>query len=85
MSKQHKNFYMHTIDGKPAKYYPGDQICFIYSSCRANLKFANSLKQIRSEQKKSIEFRRKRGYINTPIEKGYGYLLFRLDVEELAR
>lgn len=46
-----KTRYMHTLDGKPAEYCDG-VVCF--SSRR--IKLVDSLKQIRREQRKSMEW-----------------------------
>jgi len=55
-----KTYYLHTLDGKSA-YFDGDQIVFCMFYGRKQ-PLAESLKQIRSEQRKSKDWRAKRGY-----------------------
>lgn len=60
--------YMHTLNGVPANFYERDGVCF---SAKA-IKLADSLKQIRMEQKKCQEMRRKKG--RSPDSFLYGYV-----------
>jgi len=62
--------YMHTIDGKPA-FFDGRQICYMVFYGKAS-PLAQSLKQIRTEQKASAEWRMGQGF-QSHIEK-YGHL-----------
>lgn len=70
-----KTYYLHTIDSRPAFYEPGQQICFaqVYGK---PARLARSLAQIRSEQKKSLAWRRSLGYSHEA--EGYGYKRVRL-------
>jgi len=52
--------YMHTLDGRPAHYYPGEQIC--YAIQPRPIPLCSSLKQIKKEQKLSAEWRVKKGF-----------------------
>lgn len=52
--------YMHTLNGEPAYYRPGQQI-YYRPSKRFALPLANSLKQIKAEQKASAKFREATG------------------------
>lgn len=61
--------YVHTIDGRPAQYFPGSQICF--SPWRGITRTATSLRQIRREQRASIRWRREKGYEASPSDYGY--------------
>ncbi len=63
-------FYMHTINGKPALYWPGEQICY-YNYYGKLTPLAKSLSQIRREQKASHEYRRSYGATVDPKEYGY--------------
>lgn len=68
-----KWFYLHTIDGVPAQYIPGQQICYA-NSTRGNggvTRLAKSLKQMRKEQKLSLEWRGKQGFETSPFCYGY--------------
>lgn len=79
--KKSGSLYMHTIDGRPAQFYDYDgQICFCYGNQKL-IHFADSLEQIRKEQKKTKTFRLSRGY---PFnESMYGWL--KLDREALRK
>ena len=59
MKKDQTNIvlYMHTINGRPAEYVPKGQIC--YAGARGVTRFAKSLNQIKSEQRKSKQWRKK--------------------------
>lgn len=67
--------YMHTLNGIPAEYYDGEQVR--YASRNRITKLAQSLKQIKSEQKKSNIWRIKQGF--NPVE-NYGYVRLTIDV-----
>jgi hypothetical protein len=64
--------YLHTLDGKPAT-FDGFQICFASRYGKPNL-MAESLDQIRREQKISIKNRQERGYSD---DFKYGYLRYK--------
>jgi hypothetical protein len=49
----HKKLYMHTIDGKPAQYMSAAYIKDIYPAPRIVRLFAESLEQIKQEQRAS--------------------------------
>lgn len=56
-----KRYYLHTLDGKPAYYVPGEQICF---ACRSPRLFGNlctNMAQIRKERRASRKWRVKNG------------------------
>lgn len=63
-------YYLHTLDGRPACFVPGQGICFIMKYDR-NPIVATSLKQIRKEQRDDDKIRAhlcagvpfKRGYV----------------------
>ena len=66
-----KRFYfLHTIDGKPARFWPKGQICFL--RFQGSAKLVRSLKQIKREQTLSCAWRTKRGYGNR--DNNYGYV-----------
>lgn len=52
--------YMHTLDGKPAAYEPGKQVHFAH--WRRPVVLADSLEQIKREQRASIAWRRRQGF-----------------------
>jgi len=54
------NYYMHTINGRPAV-YRGGQIC--YAIIRANV-LVGSLKKITQQQAASVKWRQEQGYRN---------------------
>lgn len=67
------SLYMHIVDGRPGM-FDGDQIVIFnrYSSgitLKSVLK--DSLKQIRDEQWKAIDWRKRRGYDTDPSEYDY--------------
>lgn len=70
-----KTYYLHTIDGRPAYYVPGMQICYINFYGKPKPLVA-SLDQIRAEQKASSEWRKAQGYDHGT--KDYGYRRVRL-------
>lgn len=69
-----KNFYMHTINGKPAIYVEGQQIVYInmYSRVTFGEVFVNSLADIRKQQARCREWRAQRGMSDEAGK--YGYL-----------
>lgn len=76
------NLYMHTLDGKPALYQPGQYLCYINSNNRVTSKqmFRTSLKQIYDEQRASALYMSK---IGEGVRSGYGYI--RIKVDELPK
>lgn len=65
--------YMHTIDGAPAEFFPGYQIAFAHNPLS---RFADSLRQIRREQRESSEYRLAQGFADNDL--GNGYIRVRL-------
>jgi hypothetical protein len=63
---------MHTIDGSPAT-FDGYQICYAAFYGKPN-KLADSLKQIRQEQRLTVKNRRADGL--APFNVKYGYLRY---------
>ena len=63
-------FYMHTIEGPPAYYVPGKQICFITHFGTAGM-LAHSLKQIREERALSVKYRQEAGIGEDGSRYGY--------------
>jgi hypothetical protein len=61
-----KVFYIHTIKGSAA-YYEGHQICYSVFNGKP-MPTCTSLKQIRKEQKASMEWRKKQGYESINIK-----------------
>ncbi len=72
--------YMHTLNGKPASFFGGEQICFA-GDRGGKIKLVNSLKQIRKEQKITKKFREKMGW-DDYHEWDYDYALVENDVKE---
>lgn len=68
--------YMHTIDGRPAQYFPGEQVCF--ADWRPVSRFAASLRQIRKEQDASAAWRREQGFDEGGVR---GYVRLRISQE----
>jgi hypothetical protein len=69
--------YMHTIDGRPAEYWPGEQITFArYRNGVSH--FAESIQQIRKEERASLRYRRSRGWHDRCA---YGYVVLRITQE----
>lgn len=66
--------YMHTIDGKPAKYVEGEQIVFLNNASKNVLR--DSLNQIRADQKATIKWRKRNGFKCNDAR--YGYVMFYL-------
>ena len=54
--------YIHTINGRPAR-YDGDQICYALVTIPINT--CESLKQIRREEKATVQWRASKGFDNT--------------------
>lgn len=67
-----KKAFIHTIDGLPAQYYDGEQIC--YGMRRCGVKTVDTLAQIKKEQRASIKFRKKQGW----EEDGFDYDYMRI-------
>lgn len=66
--------YLHLLSGQPAKYYLGQQICFMKDG--ESLVFCDSLRQLRREQRDSARWREERGYSDYSAD--YGYLRVRV-------
>lgn len=65
---------MHTIDGVPACYWPGMQICYA-NHTRGNdgiISLAESIGQIKKEQKLTLTWRKAQGFVEE-VRKDYGY------------
>lgn len=60
--------YMHLLDGQPAQYYKGQQIAFGHTIVT---QFAESLQQIRREQKASAKWRIQRGFDGDKFATGH--------------
>ncbi len=74
--------YLHTINGKPAGFSENDKQ-IVYANGNPRIKWdakpVRTLKQIKSEQEKAFEFRKKNNYAYEESE--YSYVI--IDVEEL--
>lgn len=73
--KAERVLYMHTLDGRPAQYYPDEQIAFA-DDRRGVSRFADSLSQIRREQRASDKWRLEQGF--RIDEWNYSYVRVRL-------
>jgi len=71
---------MHTIGSSPAR-FTGRQIVYNSRAIRIPGDLATSLRQIRSEQKKSIAFKRGMGWYD-PLQ-GYSYTLVKIEETQL--
>lgn len=69
-----KNIYVHTIDGRPAEYWPDEKV--IYFARRKMTRFAYSLQQVKREQAKSERARTKKGYASWGVA---GYFIIPVD------
>ena len=65
-----KTYYMHMINGKPAAYFPKHGICYMNFYGKPN-PLSASLKQIRHEQKATVEYRRGLGIKDVGTKYGY--------------
>lgn len=65
-------YYMHTLNGKPAA-FDGNQISYATFHGKPNA-LAESLQQIRSEQRASAAYRRRMGFTGYKME--YGHFRF---------
>lgn len=61
-----KNFYMHTLDGRPASFYKGQGVLYT-----GTVELATSLRQIRAEQRESRAIFARRKMIENVT---YGYV-----------
>uniref|UniRef100_A0A6H1ZRX2 Uncharacterized protein n=1 Tax=viral metagenome TaxID=1070528 RepID=A0A6H1ZRX2_9ZZZZ len=73
--------YIHTINGSPAIFHKGGQIC--YTTYNRATKLVNSLSQIKKEQKLSKKWRKKMGFLNSIIK--YGWIKIAIDKEEESK
>lgn len=64
---------MHLIEGKPATYQHGTQVCFLGNGSVLNL--CNSLSELRRQQKSSLNWRLARNLEDR--KEDYGYLRIR--------
>jgi hypothetical protein len=74
-----RKVYMHLLDGKPAEFDAERK--YIYFAGRQVSRFATSLRQIRTEQRKAILAARKETVLNQEEwanPKRYSYILVRL-------
>lgn len=74
MSEKSRVVYIHTLDGQPAEYDPGEQVCYLGRNPLT--RFARSLRQLRREQQASVAWRWANG-----MDGGYavlGYFRLRL-------
>jgi hypothetical protein len=69
--------YGHTINGSPAMYYEGEQICYATRHRGGNgiTKLAASIYQIKKEQAKSDRWRLKKGFDICKHDYGYFRIL----------
>lgn len=80
MSKNNSNsIYMHIVHGRPGM-FDGDQIVIVnrYSKLSLNDMFKHSLKDIREEQAKSVDYRQRKGY-DSPKENYASYDYIRIN------
>jgi hypothetical protein len=61
--------YMHTLNGMPAMYFEGDQIC--YASNRYVIQLRNSLDEIKADRRKSAKCRKSMGLGIDTLEMGH--------------
>lgn len=66
-------FYMHTIGGYPAQYYPGEQICYANGTRGGSgvSRLAQSIAQIKKEQRLSSKWRKSQGFDAHMSDYGY--------------
>ncbi len=75
-----KLMYMHTLNGKPAYYTEGEQVSYAGKEILIPQMLVPSLKELRKQQKRSIEWRKAQGWSETPSE--YGYVRIYIQREE---
>jgi hypothetical protein len=76
-NNQGKWLYMHTLNGVPAQYVEGEQICYA-NGIRGNTgvsRLCESRTQIKREQRLAKRWRIKRGYRVIPGDYGYVRIL----------
>ena len=76
--KKYITKYLHTINSEPASYVSGQQICYLSKYGKRNL-LADSLEQIRDEQRKSNEWRTAQGF---DLFHDYDYTLVHIEIPE---
>ena len=64
-----KKVFIHTINGLPAQYYEGEQIC--YGMRRSGVKTVDTLAQIKKEQRATSKYRKKLGYDSHLLDYDY--------------
>ncbi len=65
--------YMHTLNGYPARYWKGAQICY---ACGVVKNLATSLAQIKRERTASLKWRKKYG---ANVQMKYGHAILYID------
>lgn len=75
-----RTMFMHTINGKPASYEPGDQIAFAPRGryARKGIRLVASIAQIRAEQRATIKYRTAQGWDSN----GFEYSYVRVEISE---
>jgi hypothetical protein len=70
-----KTYYLHTLNGLPAGYVPGRQICFAMHGGKA-ARLCGSLREIKMQRRFSEQWRKQQGYEPThPSWFGYRRVL----------
>lgn len=65
-----RTYYLHTLNGLPAVFEPGQGICFASFYGKAN-QLAASLKQIRAEQRESARIHAEDGFDDAQLKRGH--------------
>lgn len=60
--------FMHTIDGQPASYQAGEQICFATQSKRGAVTLVDSIQEIKQQQALSAKWRRQHGFEENSVK-----------------
>jgi len=68
---KNKTMYMHTINGLPGRYTPGEQICFVNHYGKFVGRLVPNLGIIKREQRLSMEWRESKGFVTAS---DYGYI-----------
>ena len=64
-----KKVFIHTINGTPAQYYKGEQICYGMRKC--GVRTVDTLAQIKKEQRASNKWRKKQGWNDHEVDYDY--------------
>lgn len=75
-----KNYYIHTINGRPA-FFDGNQICYASKHQREGNVACTSLAQLRRQQHRSAKWRYEM-FGETGMKQEYGYVRFTLPQEQ---